>query len=99
MHVHKKLVLLKERERAREQERDQYQMLWEREKILVFKKKKWWDGEGRIMPNIDNKCYWVREGERERNSVKLVILSLSHPVPINSDLYNLCVGLSSSNNT
>lgn len=26
-------------EREREQERDQYQMLWEREKILVFKKK------------------------------------------------------------
>lgn len=89
--------MLKERERAREQERDQYQMLWEREKILVFKKKKWWDGEGRIMPNIDNKCYWVRE--RERETVWSLLFSLSHPVPINSDLYNLCVGLSSSNNT
>lgn len=51
----------------RERERDQYQMLWEREKILVFKKKKWWDGEGRIMPNIDiNVTGSEKERERER---------------------------------
>lgn len=71
----KSLFVKGERERAREQERDQYQMLWEREKILVFKKKKWWDGEGRIMPNIDNKCYWVRE--RERETVWSLLFSLS----------------------
>lgn len=68
--------MLKERERAREQERDQYQMLWEREKILVFKKKKWWDGEGRIMPNIDINVTGS-EREREKQCEACYSLSLS----------------------